>query len=56
MTYYPQLPFLYFLGRSTGVDMQQQLVALENRGVGFAMMMEASLREVALNVPDGKDP
>ncbi len=55
MTYYPQLPFLYFLGRATSVDMQQQLGALENRGVGFAMMMESSLREVALTLPDGND-
>ena len=37
MTYYPQLPFLYFLGKATGVEMQQQLGALENRGVDFAI-------------------
>ncbi len=55
MTYYPQLPFLYFLGRATGVEMYQQLGALENRGVGFAMMMEASLREVVLTVSNGND-
>lgn len=55
MTYYPKIPFLYFLGRATSVGRQQQLGALENRGVGFAMMMEASLREIALNVPNGND-
>ncbi|KAL7493442.1 hypothetical protein ACHAWT_006644 [Skeletonema menzelii] len=55
MTYYPQLPFLYFLGKATGVEMQQQLGALENRGVGFAMMMEASLREVVSGFPNGND-
>mmetsp|Transcript_14367 Transcript_14367/g.29327 ORF Transcript_14367/g.29327 Transcript_14367/m.29327 type:complete len:613 (+) Transcript_14367:92-1930(+) len=54
MTYYPQLPFLYFLGKATGVEMQQQLGALENRGVGFAMMTDA-LREVVLSVPNGND-
>jgi hypothetical protein len=54
---YPELPMLYFLGKGAGVEVQQQIIGgLENRGVGFAMMMEASLREVALIfLPNGND-
>ena len=55
LAYYPQLPFIYLLGRATGIEMQEQFSSLENRGFGYAMMMDTLLREVILTLPNGND-